>query len=211
MARGVEKADLLTVKFDVVCADMLRNAARFAFRNVGGTDGIKQAGLTMVNVAHDGYYRRTGFEIFGYFPLTLLDSGMLQNGLLVKRNVFYLVVELGGQDGCRFKIKRVIDRHHGPLTHEFLDQIGGLDPHAFGQFADGDDVADTDDPLDRLGYGDFGLFRRFCGFPATTQFVAPFRLKNFPPLPSFLAAVGGAAVIGPLAFFVFLAASYNFV
>ncbi len=42
-----------------VGADVLRDAAGFAFSDVGRTNRVEQAGLAMIDVAHDGDHRRT--------------------------------------------------------------------------------------------------------------------------------------------------------
>ena len=44
---------------DVVRADVLRDAARFAAGHVGLADGVEQRGLAVVDVTHDGDDRRT--------------------------------------------------------------------------------------------------------------------------------------------------------
>ena len=42
-----------------ICADMLRNSARFASCNIGRADRIQQRGFAMIDVAHDSNHRRT--------------------------------------------------------------------------------------------------------------------------------------------------------
>ena len=51
---------------NLVCADVLGDAARFASGYVGGADGIEQRGFAVIDVAHDGDDGRTrhGFRAF---------------------------------------------------------------------------------------------------------------------------------------------------
>ena len=43
----------------LVGADVLRDSAGFAPGHVGGADRVEQAGLAVIDVAHDGDHRRT--------------------------------------------------------------------------------------------------------------------------------------------------------
>ena len=108
-----------------------------------------------------------------------------------------------------YEVERVVDGNHRPLAHQLLDQVVGLDPHALGQFTDGDHVADANDPLDRLGNGDFGLLERFGLPPPLAKLVTTLEVENFDPpppaRPGFTAARLGFAVIGTLALLVLLA------
>ena len=65
MARGVDERDLAAVDHDLGSTDVLGDAAGLAAPNVGVTDGVEQAGLAVVDVAHDGDHGRTGLEVLG--------------------------------------------------------------------------------------------------------------------------------------------------
>jgi hypothetical protein len=67
VTRGIEEDDLAAEGRRVgigdrnfVCADVLGDAASLAAGDVGGANGIEQAGLAVIDVAHDGDHRRTG-------------------------------------------------------------------------------------------------------------------------------------------------------
>ncbi|CRH78405.1 Uncharacterised protein [Chlamydia trachomatis] len=49
---------------NLVGADVLRNATVLGVDHVGVTDRVKQLGLAVVDVAHDGDDRRTRHEVF---------------------------------------------------------------------------------------------------------------------------------------------------
>ena len=209
MTGGVEESNLLTAQLDIVSTDMLGDSAGLPFGDVSGADGIKQAGFAMVNVPHDGDDRRPGQQTLERFRFSGTAAGVLKDGLLVKGDVLHLVVEFISEQRGGFKIKRVVDGHHGPLAHKFLDQIVGLDPHAFGKFAHGNHVADTNDTLDRLGNGDFGLLDGLSPLATTTESITPFRLEDFAFLPTLrtVAPNTAFAVVRPLTLFILFAAT----
>jgi hypothetical protein len=66
------KTTLRSLIFDVVRADVLRDAARFAFGDLRLADGVEQRRLAVVDVAHDGDHRArvtvrsSGFDVFGF-------------------------------------------------------------------------------------------------------------------------------------------------
>ena len=58
VARRVEEDDALAVLDDLAGADVLGDTAPLAGSHVGGAHGVEQAGLAVVDVAHDGHDRR---------------------------------------------------------------------------------------------------------------------------------------------------------
>ena len=54
VAGRVDEDDLAAVLLDLVGADVLRDAAGLAVGHIGGTDGIEQRRLAVIDVAHDG-------------------------------------------------------------------------------------------------------------------------------------------------------------
>ena len=56
---GVKEYDLFALVVNFVRTDVLGNTASFACSNVGFTDSVQQRGFTVVNVTHNGNYRRT--------------------------------------------------------------------------------------------------------------------------------------------------------
>jgi hypothetical protein len=58
VARRIDEYDALALHVRFVRADMLRDSARFAASYVGFSYGIQQAGLSVIDVAHHGDYRR---------------------------------------------------------------------------------------------------------------------------------------------------------
>ena len=70
--------------------------------------------------------------------------------------------------------------HLLPVFQQF-DQFIGLDPHPFGQLADGNGIADADNPLDRFGHGNFCFpLELFGGTFAPASPVHPLGFENLP-------------------------------
>ena len=65
VARRVEEGDGLAVVLHLVGADVLRDAAGLAGGHLGLADGVEQAGLAVVDVAHDGDHRRARLQVLG--------------------------------------------------------------------------------------------------------------------------------------------------
>ncbi len=125
---------------DLVGADVLGDAARFAGHDVGVADGVEQRRLAVVDVAHDGDDRRARngrAVVVGPVEQAFLDVGF---GDALDRVAHFLGDELG-----RVGVERVGQGDHAALTHQQLDDVDGALGHAVGEFLDGD----------RLGQHDF--------------------------------------------------------
>ena len=69
MARRIEERHLLATDADRIGADVLRNAAGFAFRHLRLTDRIQQRCFAVVDMAHDRHDRRPRLELgFAFAP-----------------------------------------------------------------------------------------------------------------------------------------------
>ena len=62
VARRIEEDDALAVVGDLARADVLGDPAALAGRDLGRPDRVEQAGLAVVDVAHDGHDRRARLE-----------------------------------------------------------------------------------------------------------------------------------------------------
>ena len=67
MARGIQEGHqsvlAVQVNLHLVSTDVLGDAAGLARCHIGFTDRVQEAGLTVVNVAHNGNHRRTLSQI----------------------------------------------------------------------------------------------------------------------------------------------------
>ena len=80
VAGGIDEGDLLAfAEGDGVRADALRDAARLAFRDVGLADGVKEGGLAVVDVAHDGDDGRARHALFRVVrAVVLFEEGVFR-------------------------------------------------------------------------------------------------------------------------------------
>ncbi len=145
VAWGIEERDLTRFAFEIdghlVCTDTLGNAAGLTCDDVGTTDGVKQSGLTMIDMAHHSDDRRTRLQIFIFlkFFFVQIDVELLQQ---------FLVFLFGGHDldvpadfltedleggfvqglGCRSHLTKV---------EQYGDQCRRIDVDLLGQIGKG--------------------------------------------------------------------------
>ncbi len=81
VARGVEEGDRIFTPLHRVGPDVLGDASRFARGDFGAADGVKQGGLPVIDVTHEGDNGRARFEISGRNGLGL--GGLDHRGDLV--------------------------------------------------------------------------------------------------------------------------------
>ena len=84
----IEEGDQATVDFHLIGADVLSDASCFTGGNARVADDVEQAGLAMVDVAHDGDNRRSRLEqsrILFLLPRRRWSSGRFHHDLGVRR------------------------------------------------------------------------------------------------------------------------------
>ena len=69
MTWRVKENNAPPVLLHVIGANSLCDAPSFPFGDIGFADSVQQRGFPVVNVAHHGYHRRAGLEIFGHLRL----------------------------------------------------------------------------------------------------------------------------------------------
>ena len=99
---------------------MLGDAARFARRDLGPTDGVEQGGLAVVDVAHDGDDRRPDDLVV--FRVLNVDEQLV----LLEGRVDHLELKLRGHEGGGVEVQGVVDRDHLAHAHELADDLGAL-------------------------------------------------------------------------------------
>src|SRR6185437_626582 len=146
MARSVEEGDDALGCFHVIGADVLRNAAGLAGRNLGAPDVIEERGLAVIDVTHDGHDGGARLE------LRRLRLGALQVFLdLVLLQNLRRMTHLLDHEHRRVLIDRLVDRRHHAHVHEDFDDLGRLDGHLLRQLRDGHRLTDADLAHDRRG------------------------------------------------------------
>ena len=118
----------------LVGADVLGDAAGFAFGYVGGADGVEQAGLAVIDVAHDGDHRRTGDGVEDRLVLLLdgLRIVVLLN-LILKADDRALGSEVAGHVAGEVFAERLVDGGEDATSQQARNQILGADVRAFRQ------------------------------------------------------------------------------
>ncbi len=140
VARCVEEGDLVAgLGLHLIAADMLRDAARFALGDIGTAKRVEQAGLAVVDMAHDGDDRRTLLERF--FRIDVLFHRDIDIGL---GDLLDVVTELFHQQFRRILVDRLVDGDHHVEIEELLHEVGALLAHTLGQFADRDSFGHDD-------------------------------------------------------------------
>ena len=128
----IEEDDLATKRRRVlvgdrhfVCADMLGDSARFAFGDAGQPDGIEQAGLAVIDVAHDGDHRRTrDRQCATLFASAFCRSSLLRH-LLFEGNYVCAGPEMASHFGGEFCVERLVDGGENSARQQPGNQVLG--------------------------------------------------------------------------------------
>ncbi len=159
MARCVDKNDPPLVNVRFIRADMLRNSACFARRYLGFADGIKQAGLAVVHVAHHGDYRSARQLVS---TALFLDFFFLDY-LLFKGHDLDDSVERLRQAGRGGDIESLVDAGENAAVEQGFQQVLGANIHLLGKLANGDAFRHRDVPRLALHGGHrFSVSRASC-------------------------------------------------
>ena len=128
MAGRIEKCNVLPLQGDFIRSYMLCDAACFSFSYFCLPYSIKQRGLTVVDMAHNGNHRRPEDEVLPFFDKLANDIHLLCRG------EFDLDAEMVSNEHGRIRIDRLVDGRHISHLHELLyhfryfmtDSIGKL-------------------------------------------------------------------------------------
>ncbi len=129
VARRIDEGDLLAVLLDLISTDMLGDATGFARNNIGVTDRIKQRGLAVIDVTHNGHDRRTGNQ-------RSLVVGNTEDAFFNVRfrNALDGMAEFFSNKLRHIGIDHVARLHHLALLHQVLDDIDRTFGHALCKF-----------------------------------------------------------------------------
>ena len=162
VARGVQEGDGAALDVHGVSADVLGDAAGLARGDVRLADIVEQAGLAVVDVAHDDDDRRAGDEVLRlilavvYEPLLDGDDDLALD----------LAAELHGHQGRGVVVDDVRQRGHYAVLYERAHDLGARLLHAGGQLAHADGVGDLDLELGLFGYLELQLLHALALFCA---------------------------------------------
>src|SRR5882724_1326166 len=135
----IDENDGAVVDLHFVRADVLRDATSFAGGDFGFANGVKKAGLAVIDVAHDRDDRGTRLEIFlGFF------LGDFEHHLVFEGDDGNDTVETFGKLRGGGRIERLVDAGENSLVEENLQKVFGAHVEFFGEFANGDAFGDVD-------------------------------------------------------------------
>lgn len=145
VSRRVKEGDAAVPHRHLIGADVLRDAAGLALGHAGVADIIEQAGLAMIDMAHDHHDRRTRLELGGILSHRVVGKQALFNGHL--DFALDLGAQLIGHQRGRIEIDKLADRGHDTVAHQLLDDDIGVELEPVRQLTD----------RDLVRYGDFKL------------------------------------------------------
>ena len=133
MAGGIQEGDGLTVDIHGVSTDVLGNAAGLSGGHVGLADSVQQAGLAVVNVAHNHHNGASGLELLGGVHM-VVDNPLLDGDgdFLLHLAAHFRSHKLGG-----VKVDGLVDGSHHAVLHKQLDDLAGGLFHPAGKLAHG--------------------------------------------------------------------------
>ena len=151
-----------------VSADVLRDAARLARRDVRLADDIEQRGFAVVNVAHDGDHRCARFELLRlvlHVEFDLLDRRVDDAAAALAFFHFKPETVFGAKLLGDFLVNRLVHIGENAQLHQIGDDLERLLLELRGKFAHDNRRFDDDDFGGRRG-DKFRLRRRepvLCG------------------------------------------------
>ena len=178
VTRGIEEDDLATEggrvglgDCDLVGADVLRDAAGFACRDVGRADGIEQRGLSVIDVAHDGDDRRADdFDHAGGVFEEAFDGLVLQ--LLFDGDDGGVGAELARDVLDQLAFERLVHGDEDAPHQQGSDQVLAANIELLGEVLHADAFGHRDGAGDRHGLAGESA-RRQNAVAAAKPFIGP--------------------------------------
>ncbi len=138
VARRIDEDDAAIAHVHLVRADMLRDSPRFSGGDFGFADGVEQAGLAVVHVAHHGHHGSARQRISSppFLDLFFLDE------LLFVRDHLYDSIERLGKACRRLYVERLVDAGENAAIEKRLQQFLGSNIEFFGELANRDSFGD---------------------------------------------------------------------
>ncbi len=131
-------------KLHLVSADVLGDAAGFAFGNVGFANVVEQGGLAVIDVAHDGDNRRPwDFKLAGVFSFEDFFDGLVGD-------LFFVAddggggAEFGGDVLDHLGVEGLVDGDEDAAHEQRGDEVLGADFEFLGQVLYADALSDGD-------------------------------------------------------------------
>ena len=120
MTWSIQECDLAIIRRNHISTDVLRNAAGFNAGDRRLADIVQQAGLTVVNVAHDNNNRRTLLQVLCNV-LGVIEENILFCDLV---DTFTGDAEFFSNNRSRLIVKFLVRRRHDTVLHQVHDDLG---------------------------------------------------------------------------------------
>ena len=192
VTRSVQEGELprgvVVLNLDLVSTNVLGDATGFSRGDAGLTDRIEEAGLAVVDVAHDGDDRGTANEMLEIFLFDHLDGllGRLFDIVLKHRHAEFLCHSFDG-----WHVQGLRDRGNDPLEEQGFDDFRALDAEHVSELLDREIVLGDHDHFwpYLLGLSGCTQLHRAATLTLTCGFLAP--------LPNSSNWLGRWLVLGP--------------
>ena len=119
VARGVQEGNGLSVDLHLIGADVLGDAAGLAAGHMGVADIVQQAGLAVVDMAHDHHHRCPGHQILSLI-LVVVNQLFLDGD---HHFLLHLAAHFLGNDGGGVEVNHLAQRGHHAVFHQALDHL----------------------------------------------------------------------------------------
>ena len=195
VTRSIQEGNHAAWGFNVVCADVLGNAACFALYHFGTADVVQQGSFTMVNVTHYGNHRRT-WQCFGFYCFNAFIQECFR---VVGGGRFTDVAEFFHHNQGSVLVDRLVDGYHHAHFHQGFNHFDAFNGHFVCQVGNGNGFRYQNFVYDRFGRRLEGVlvwlkFEFFAFFAtANTFFIAIARIVAVAP--TFAAFAFGIAAL----------------
>ena len=119
-------------EFYRICGYVLRYAACLASYDIRAADIVQKRCFTMIDVSHNGYYRRAAAQVF--FIVRSFKYRFFEVGI----DELYLITEFVGHNAQRFGIEPLVHGRHYTQLHAGRYHLCYRDIHHRCQFGNGD-------------------------------------------------------------------------
>ena len=140
MSRSIQEGNQLAVDVDLICTDVLGNAARLGGGDVGVADCVEDGGLAVVDVTHNNNDRWALYLLF-ILVLAVVKQTVLDGD---DNFFFYLSTDFHCNQRSGIVVDDVGYRLHLAEHHQALYNLCRLDLQLVGQFSNGDLVREGD-------------------------------------------------------------------
>ena len=137
MTRGIDEGDLAVINHDLRSTDGLRDAARLAGSDAGVTDGVEEARLAVVDVAHDGDDRCARLKVGG---IVVEREGVL----LLGGDDLDLTAQVVGNELDEVVGHGLCHGERRAQQEQALDDVVGRNVEGLGELLDGNALGDLD-------------------------------------------------------------------